>query len=138
MRLKYVFLATVVGLLASCGGVAAMDPSSKTIFANPLVSGESISTQQKESTRRLLRASEITDAIEDDEERGWKSIAEAARKAKYKVQFPVWLAKGKTPTEVASEYLKMTYPLIDHRNWKIYKSYKKVYDKLQRSLHPGT
>ncbi|EEY68988.1 secreted RxLR effector peptide protein, putative [Phytophthora infestans T30-4] len=133
-------LATIValiGLVACCGTACgtAIAAASNSKTHHPFIAEESPTTQHE---KRFLRRH--GDSLEDDEAaseaRGLKSAAESVRKALYKVKFPGWLATGRKPEEVR-EILKITFPYVDHKNWKILKSYQKAYNSFQNSLHPA-
>ncbi|KAG7385227.1 hypothetical protein PHYPSEUDO_001696 [Phytophthora pseudosyringae] len=135
MRLDSALLVAIAVFLATCSSVCAAT-STKGIAVGTSSSIESLTQGRVEGSNRSLRAEKPSIDDVEDEERGYKSAVEALRKASYKALFPGWLLAGKKPAEIR-EKLKITYPYVEHQNWKILKSYKKAYDKLQNTLHPS-
>ncbi|KAG1704872.1 hypothetical protein DVH05_004901 [Phytophthora capsici] len=82
----------------------------------------------------VVKKSLRTQAPSEGEERG---VYESVQVARYKLKFPGWLAKGRDPAYVASKKLKLTFPYVNDPLWKVYKSYKKAYDKRQSILFPA-
>ncbi|KAG2776290.1 hypothetical protein JG687_00018871 [Phytophthora cactorum] len=125
------FLAILIGLLGTCDAATVAASSPKTLAAGPMMTRESLI----ENTKRFLRKESVKNNEAIDEERGLKDTVEAARIAALKLNIPFWLVTGKETTDVI-KILKMTYPLIDHKNWKVLKSFVKADGKLQHSLYP--
>lgn len=119
MRLHYVLLASSNAVMES-----------KVIASETSTSITSGSAEDK-GGEKLVRAIEHDDTT-DDEERALKDVAAKLRKVKAKAQFPLWYAARKTPEKLLEE-LKLTGKvrgaLLNNKNWPIYKSYKKFYDK---------
>ncbi|GMF16472.1 unnamed protein product [Phytophthora lilii] len=128
MHLRFVLFAIILGIAGSTS-IAAKDTA---IADATLATSNTLSmVTENGSGKRLLRGYD-DDGDNIDEARGSKDALETARKTALKVYFPVWLAKGKTPGEVA-DFLKMIYPLVNDKNWKVIKSYGKAYRKIHKS-----
>ncbi|OWZ02171.1 RxLR effector protein [Phytophthora megakarya] len=136
MRLQYVFLVTIVGLVAGCGDAIAVN--SKTVSVDSAISVKATNAQSNEDTQRLLRTSKTTD-VAGDEERGIRDAVEKGRITALKAKIPLWILQRKSQSDV-QELLGMAgvYPLINHKNWKVLKSFMKAERKVHNSLHPGT
>ncbi|ETK76771.1 hypothetical protein F441_17241 [Phytophthora nicotianae CJ01A1] len=129
MRAWRVIFVTLIGLLVTNDAAAASSP--KTLAAGPL----NFKQSSFENTKRFLRKESAESSGVIDEERGLKGTLEAARISLLKLKIPGWLAAGKDQTDVI-KILKMTYPYVDDKNWKVLKSFQKAHSKLQHSLYP--